>query len=81
MRQVNLSQAYLFFIFSLIIAVFTFWFWRKRDKSQRGFIFLLFFIVLSVNAWPKRMVTNVMTGIAETQSERLMGYCECGEEI
>lgn len=38
-----------YFIVSLVIAAFTFWFWRKREKSHRGFIFLLFFIVLSVN--------------------------------
>ncbi|MCD3882304.1 lipid A phosphoethanolamine transferase [Escherichia coli] len=77
--QTNLNEAgefitgipVLYFIVSLIIAAFTFWFWRKRDKSHRGFIFLLFFIVLSVNAWPKRMVTNVMTGIAETREEMM----------
>jgi len=60
-----------YFIVSLVIAAFTFWFWRKREKSHRGFIFLLFFIVLSVNAWPKRMVTNVITGIAETREEMM----------
>ncbi|MBJ2013021.1 phosphoethanolamine transferase domain-containing protein, partial [Escherichia coli] len=77
--QTNLNEAgefitgipVLYFIVSLIIAAFTFWFWRKRDKSHRGLIFLLFFIVLSVNAWPKRMVTNVMTGIAETREEMM----------
>ncbi|HFV5581362.1 TPA: phosphoethanolamine transferase domain-containing protein, partial [Escherichia coli] len=77
--QTNLNEAgefitgipVLYFIVSLIIAAFTFWFWRKRDKSHQGFIFLLFFIVLSVNAWPKRMVTNVMTGIAETREEMM----------
>ncbi len=61
----------IYFIISLMIVMFTVWFWRTRERNKKGVLFLLFFIALSVNAWPRRMAVEVVTGVAETRAEMI----------
>lgn len=79
LMQTNVTEAeefiagipIIYFIISLMIVMFTVWFWRTRERNKKGVLFLLFFIALSVNAWPRRMAVEVVTGVAETRAEMI----------
>lgn len=70
LMQTNVTEAeefiagipIIYFIISLMIVMFTVWFWRTRERNKKGVLFLLFFIALSVNAWPRRMAQTYGCG-------------------
>ncbi|EEV0504362.1 phosphoethanolamine transferase [Escherichia coli] len=79
LMQTNVTEAeefiagipVIYFIISLMIVMFTVWFWRTRERNKKGVVFLLFFIALSFNAWPRRMAVEVVTSVAETRAEMM----------
>ena len=57
------------FFISFSIFAFALLFWQTRQRTSKNHIALLLFIVLSVNSWPKRMMTGTFTGTREVIQE------------